>query len=431
MSRFRCPARSVGVAVALAGLVALAACGSSTQQTADVSSASSSGSESSTASPAASSSAASTRAGSSGSTAPSSGGPTKVTITITADQGCVTQPNTVAAGPVDFTVKNVDATGVTEVHLVADQRIRGERENLAPGFSATFSATLDGGAYEIYCPGATVTNTPFTVTGQSAAAPSGDVSALLDQATVDYASYVDSQMVYLVGSLPPLVAAINQGDLKAAQVAYAAARPFYEKIEPVAESFGDLDPNIDAREGDVPAAEWRGFHRIEKALFVQKSTKAAAPYTAPLVADVAKLAGLSKQLTADTKAKNGKGYKPDEVANGAAGLLGEVQKSKITGEEERYSHIDILDFDANVEGSVQAFAVLKPALDVIDPTLVGPITAKFDALSKLLDSHRDATALGGVMLYTQLSKADIKALADALLAVQEPLSQISAKVAAA
>ena len=378
-------ARTLGAAAALAGLVLFTACGSnaSTASPTGSSTATSSATSSADAGPAVSSSSGpvSSSSGPAGSSSRSADGSIQVKITITADQGCVTEPNTVAAGPVDFTVTNVDATGVTEVHLVAEQRIRGERENLAPGFSATFSATLDGGSYEIYCPGANPTNTPFTVTGQGAAAPSGDVSALLDQATVEYAKYVDSQMGYLVAALPPLVAAIDKGDLKAAQQAYAAARPFYEKIEPVAESFGDLDPNIDAREGDVPAAQWRGFHRIEKALFVDKSTKKAAPYTAPLVADVAKLATLSKQLTADTVAKNGQGYKPDEVANGAAGLLGEVQKSKITGEEERYSHIDILDFEANVEGSVQAFAVLRPALDVIDPSLAAPIAAKFDVTS--------------------------------------------------
>ena len=378
--------------------------------------------------------AASSGSASSAGSAPRSaaGGPAAVTITITDAKGCVTDPDTVPAGPVTFTIKNLDSTGVTEVHLVSGDRIRGERENLVPGFTANFSATLDGGAYSVYCPGANPTTTGFTVTGGAAANPTSDsVAALLTQGTNDYASYVDGQVAYLVAALPALQAAIAKGDLAAAQKAYAAARPFYEKIEPVAESFGDLDPNIDARQGDVPTAQWRGFHRIEQALFVTKSTTAAQPYVAPLLADVGDLQKRAAQLTADTKANNGKGYQSDEVANGAVDLLGEVQKTKITGEEERYSHIDILDFAANVEGSQQAFAVLTPALDAIDPTLAAPISAKFKALNDLLDQLRDPSALGGVKLYPQVSKAQIKQLSDALLAVQEPLSKISAKIASA
>ncbi len=90
--------------------------------------------------------------------------------------------------------------------------------------------------------------------------------------------------------------------------------------------------------------------------------------------DVEDLQTRAQELGANTRNKADKdGYQPDEVANGAVALLGEVQASKITGEEERYSHIDLLDFAANVEGSQQAFAALKPALDQIDPTVVPAI----------------------------------------------------------
>ena len=42
---------------------------------------------------------------------------------------------------------------------------------------------------------------------------------------------------------------------------------------------------------------------------------------------------------------------PAQVANGSVDLLGEVAKSKVTGEEERYSHTDLGDFEANVDGA--------------------------------------------------------------------------------
>jgi iron uptake system component EfeO len=121
-------------------------------------------------------------------------------------------------------------------------------------------------------------------------------------------------------------------------------------------------------------------------------------------------------------------YKPEDLANGASDLIEEIQNTKITGEEEAYSKIDLLDFEANVEGSLQSFATLKPALDQIDPTLVPQIAAAFDALTAVLDKYRDPASASGWVSYDQLTAADKKVLTDALLVVQEPLSAISAKI---
>ena len=338
-------------------------------------------------------------------------------------------PDTVAAGAVTFTVENVDATGITELELISDQRILGERENLTPGFDSTFSVKVDGGSYQIYCPGGATEKIPFTVTGEAAAAATGGTASLLQTATVDYSTYVDNQIEFLIPPVQELVAAIKADNLPAAQAAYAKARPFYERIEPVAESFPDLDSAIDLRIGDVEAGtEWTGFHPIEKALFFTKSTEGLDPLAAKLMTDVKDLQVKAKALSVATSARTGKGYQPFEIANGASGLLDEVLKSKITGEEEAYSRIDLLDFQANVEGSLQAFATLEPALDAIDPTLVPTISAKFVALTTVLDTYRDPKALGGWTPYPDLTAADKKKLTDALLAVQEPLSAVSAKI---
>ncbi len=351
-----------------------------------------------------------------------------VSVTLTEDGGCVASPDSVPAGQVTFVVTNVDAVGVTEVELVADQRIVGERENLAPGFDSTFSARLDGGSYQIYCPGASTERTPFTVTGQ-AAEQSADLTALLDQATIDYATYVDDQISFLLVPVRELAAAIKAGDVAAARAAYIKARPFYERIEPVAESFPELDPAIDLRAGDVEAgATWTGFHPIEQGLWVKKSTDGLAPLADQLVADITDLQGEAKKLSTATAAGTAGGYQAFEIANGAATLLDEVLASKITGEEEAYSRIDLLDFEANVEGSLQAFATLKPALDQIDPTLVPRISKSFDALTAALEEYRDPAAPSGWTPYDELTARDKKRLTDALLVVQEPLSAISAKI---
>jgi len=420
--------RRAAMCIAALGLTLVAsACGSSTPTAVSSSSAAAGASSPAGSTPVSSS--AGVGAASTDASAGSSATPGTVEIVISEANGCVATPDSVPAGAITFHVVNQDAAGVTEVELVSEERIRGERENLAPGFEDTFSVKLDGGSYEIYCPGASTERMAFTVTGEAAQTPT-DVADLLQQASVDYADYVDLQTGLLVDAVKPLVAAIKAGDLEAARTAYAQARRPYERVEPVAESFGDLDPAIDARAGDVPESEWTGFHPIEQALFEKKTTKGLDELADKLQADVADLQARAKELGENTRNDADKDrYQPDEVANGAVALLGEVQASKITGEEERYSHIDLLDFAANVEGSQQAFAALKPALNQIDPTVVPSIDKQFDALTTQLDTYKDPSALGGYVLYVDLDKSDTKKLTDGLLAVIEPLSDVSAKIA--
>jgi iron uptake system component EfeO len=66
------------------------------------------------------------------------------------------------------------------------------------------------------------------------------------------------------------VSAYEAGDDEKARSLFPTTRAFYERIEPVAESLGDLDPRIDYREVDAVAEglDWTGFHRIEKDLWV-------------------------------------------------------------------------------------------------------------------------------------------------------------------
>jgi iron uptake system component EfeO len=136
------------------------------------------------------------------------------------------------------------------------------------------------------------------------------------------------------------------------------------------------------------------------------------------MANLAKLQGLTADLT----------YQPAELANGAVGLLDEASKTKITGEEERYSHADLLDLQSNVEGSEQAFADLKAGLAKIDPALTSTISTRFAAVDSLLSKYRDASAIGGFVPFTQLTAADTRAIAQALHAVSEPLSKVAGKV---
>lgn len=370
--------------------------------------------------------------------APVSNGASQVNIILTGDNGgaCVIDHPTAQAGPVTFAVTNKTATAITEIELQSNNRILGEKENLAPGLpTVTFTVTLGGGTYQIYCPGAAQETQTFTVTGQAAAAPSGGAATILVDGTKGYARYVDEVVAGMVTAVARLKTAIDAGDLTKARNEYPRAHAFYERIESDVDGFvlpgfkatdnaGNLDYLIDMRASNLdPKVGWHGFHAIERDLFQNNQITNG---TKQLAAELQKNVGiLDKQVkTLD--------YKPEDLANGAADLLEEVQSTKISGEEESFSHYDLVDFAGNVEGAQQAFAFLEPGLSKIDQDFTRQIQTQFAQVTKMLDSYRDPKTPGGYQLYTaEIKAADATRLSKAIQALQEPLSKIAEKVAVA
>ena len=413
-------ARIIGAAVLVPTVVALlAACSTSTPGSATSSSSSSK---------------------TSGATvAPVSNGIAKVSIDLVSGASgdeCKVSHTTAKAGPITFTVANTSAPGITEVELVQGQRIVGEKENLAPGLAAvSFTGTLTGGTYAVVCPGGTTESIPFTVTGTAPAASGSDAATLLADGTRTYASYVDNTLDDMNTAVEHLQTAVESGDVAAAKRQYALARPFYEKVESDVAGFvlpgtsatdnaGNLDYLVDMRASNLdPKVGWSGFHAIERDLWQHgRITATTKRYATDLTSNVAKLTTLAKTLT----------YKPEDLANGAAGLLEEVQTNKIKGEEESFSHLDLLDFASNVEGAEQAFANLEPGLKSIDPTLTQQVADRFTAVTDALQHYQDTKQAGGYELYTAAVRAEDAASLSAVVAsLQEPLSRIAEKVATA
>lgn len=370
--------------------------------------------------------------------APVSGGASHIGITLVGDHGgsCDLDYRNATAGPITFTVINRTATAISEIELQSHDRILGEKENLAPGLPAvSFTLTLGGGTYQIYCPGAAHELQDFTVTGQAAAAPTGSAAAILAAGTAGYASYVNGVVDAMVTAVTRLKMDIDAGDLSAARRDYPLARPFYERIESDVDGFvlpgfkatdnaGNLDYLIDMRASNLdPSVGWHGFHAIERDLFQrQRITGETRRLAAELQGNIQLLDRQAKTLR----------YKPEDLANGAADLLEEVQTTKITGEEEAFSHYDLVDFAGNVEGARQAFAFLAPGLEQIDPNLTRQVTMQFAALTQLLETYRDPTVPGGYRRYTaELKASDAARLSRSIQALQEPLSRIAEKVATA
>jgi len=350
-----------------------------------------------------------TACGSSDDEAPA--GATAIGIKLT-DAGCDPHDAKAPAGPINFELENDGSSSVTEMEVLDGETILGEKENLTDGLSGSFSLTLEEGEYTLRCNNGEQEDGTLTVSGKLKTQGSPKVETVIAR----YRDYLEENTAELSAETKPFVAAVIAGDVARAKALYGPARIPYERIEPVAESFGDLDPRIDARENDVAASEFGGFHRIEKALWEEGSAKGMAPVAEQLLADVGEL---------EAKVKTVK-LQAVQIANGANELLNEVSAAKITGEEERYSHIDLVDFAANVEGSEAAYDAIEPLLSPRDPGLPKEIAAGFAEVERALAPYRRGDTF---VLYTQLTQADTRKLAVAIDGLAEHLAETPAQVA--
>ncbi len=367
------------------------------------------------------------------------------------DTACDVSAATATSGTVAFEVTN-SGSDVTEFYLLASDglRIVGEAENIAPGASRTLTVVAQPGEYVTVCkPGMVgdgVGRAAFTVSGEKVQIDGPDAEQ--KQQAVDlYAAFVKDQVAQLVPQVDAFVTAYESGDDETARAAYPQVRAYYERIEPIAEALGDLDPRIDYREVDAVAEglEWTGFHRIEKDLWVPaqdalnadgetpawqgwapSTTQERAAYGDQLIADVAELYDYvhSGQFEEVLDAQGVAG-----LSNGAIALLDEVATGKISGEEDWWSGTDLWDFAANVEGSKMAFSLVEEfaaGKGEEGAALVAEIDAGYAALEASLAAH--GSLASGFVGYSALTDADKREFTDLINALAEPLSQLTVTV---
>lgn len=245
------------------------------------------------------------------------------------------------------------------------------------------------------------------------------VFADLAKETQAYKAFVVEQIDQLVVDTEKFVGYLKAGDVQNAKKIYPLARMYFERSEPIAESFGDLDPRIDARLADLTEEgksekEWSGFHKIEKVLWEQNTTKGTETTAEQLIKDVKELR--AKIPTAEVT--------PELMITGAVDLLNEVSTTKVTGEEEIFSKTDLYDFKANIEGAEKIYQLFKAKLDKKDAKLSKEIGERFAEVNTLLAKHNQAKQGYDYVGYDKLSQADIKALAEAVNKLGEPLAQM-------
>lgn len=331
------------------------------------------------------------------------------------DDACEPMELTVQSGKNVFNITNLSGRKL-EWEILDGVMVVDERENIAPGLSDKMTVTLMPGEYAMTCGLLTNPRGKLVVldSGFKPEANTADLSKLA-QPLAEYKVYVQAEAKALTEKTAAFAAAVKAGKIEEAKAMFADVRSHYERIEPIAELFNELDPAIDAREDDFKQGpkdpEFTGFHRIEYALWVENSTDGVQEIADRLADDVNKLA-------AEIDALN---FPPSKVVGGAAVLIEEVAGSKISGEEDRYSHTDLSDFQANVEGAQKIVDLFRAAVEEKDAALLEATDANFKRVNEILAKYKTDT---GFATYDKLTESDRKALQTPINALAEDLAKL-------
>ena len=366
-----------------------------------------------------------------------------VKVSATNDSCAVSTPES-ASGTVTFAVTN-DGDKVNEFYILGENELTivGEVENIAPGATRELVVQVGPGTYYTSCKpgmiGAGVGQALFTVTGDAVT-----TTPEADKVVAQYIGYVKSQTEELVPAVEEFVAAFQAGNVEEARRLFPIARIAYERIEPTAEQFGDLDPKIDYRKPGAieEGLPFTGFHRIEQDLWLDE---AIANYSTPEKDHYAKddlvpmtaeqRTEIGDQLIADITELKDKVASPEfaltlaDITEGAKGLLDEIAApdGKLPGEENEFGHTDLYDFTANVEGSQVAFDTVRElAIANGGQDLVTELDTEFAAMLALLAEYGSYDA--GFVSYDTVGDTERNELAAQLNALSEPMSRLTAAV---
>ena len=338
----------------------------------------------------------------------------EVTVTIH-PHSCEPNALTVPAGFNSFRIVNASERAV-EWEILDGVLVVEERENIAPGLSQVINATLAPGDYAITCgllsnPRGTLHVTPTAASEASARARPAMVAFIGPLS--EFRVYLSSQGNALIKAIDALSQAIATGDLAQAQALYVPAREAYQRLAPAAQRLAELDNSINARADYFEKREqdpgFIGFHRLEYGLFEQRSTQGLTPIAQQLLANSVLL---KQQLLAQS-------LPPEQLVSIVARTLHNLADTRAgSGEEERYSHIDLNGFAANLQVTHKVVDLLRPLLNKNNADLLRTIDDASAALDAELDGLKTAQ---GFPTYDTVSAGQrqqisykAKALADAL-----------------
>jgi iron uptake system component EfeO len=330
------------------------------------------------------------------------------------------EPNalTVPAGRASFRIVNRSDRAV-EWEILDGVLVIEERENIAPGLSQVINANLLPGDYSITCgllsnPRGTLHVTP-TAASEAAASARPSMVAFVGPLS-EFRVYLSRQGSALIKAVTALQQAIESGDLSQAQALYVPARAAYQRVAPAAQRLAELDNAINARADYFEQREqdpgFTGFHRIEYAVFQQRSLVGLAPIAQRLLTDVTTL---KQQLLAQS-------LPPEQLVSiMVRNLNGIADVRASSGEEERYSHSDLNGFAANLDAARKAVDLLRPLLSKSAAGLLPKIDSALNAFDAELNGFK---VDDGYASYDSVSAEQRKRIADKAKALAAALDGI-------
>jgi len=181
----------------------------------------------------------------------------------------------------------------------------------------------------------------------------------------DYRSYLEDEAASLLDWTEQLRGQIAVGEAGKAGSRYATSRVQYGQLLPAQLMIDDIDQRLNGPQ--VEGQPFTGYHRIEKPLFAAESTAGLKPVAKALVFEVRKL---RSEIAAMPLA-------PAPLAAATEQLLNRVVSRQLTGKEEPYSGVDLVDASASIEGAEAAFKAISPSLGPEADSLEAEVEAAF------------------------------------------------------
>ncbi|HGM5554577.1 TPA: iron uptake system protein EfeO [Pseudomonas putida] len=341
----------------------------------------------------------------------------EVVVNINA-HSCEPNELTVPAGRASFRIVNRSDRAV-EWEILDGVLVIEERENIAPGLSQVINANLQPGDYAITCgllsnPRGVLHVTP-TAASEAAAKAKPSMVAFVGPLS-EFRVYLATQGSALIKAVTALNQAITSGDLAQAQALYLPARAAYQRLAPASQRLAELDNSINARADYFEKREqdpaFVGFHRVEYALFQQRSLDGLNPVAERLLADVTTL---KQQLLAQS-------LPPEQLVSIVVRNLNTLADVRAaSGEEERYSHADLNGFASNLETAHKVVELLRPMLSKSAPELLPKIDAALSDFDSVLNSFK---VKDGYATYDMVSGEQRKQIADKAKALADALDGI-------
>ena len=330
------------------------------------------------------------------------------------------EPNalSVPAGRASFRIINRSDRAV-EWEILDGVLVVEERENIAPGLSQVINANLLPGDYAITCgllsnPRGTLHVTPTAESDAQAKAKPSMVAFIGPLS--EFRVYLSSQGGALIKAVSALEQAIAAGDLAQAQALYLPAREAYQRLAPAAQRLAEQDNAINARADYFEKREqdpaFSGFHRLEYGLFEQHTLGDLTPIAQRLLADVTTL---KQQLLAQS-------LPPEQLVSILVRNLNSLADVRAaSGEEERYSHLDLNGFAANLTVTRKVVDLMRPLLTKSAADLLPGIDSAINAFAAQLD---DLQVDGHYRSYNRVTAAQRQLIADKAKALAAALDGI-------